>query len=317
VAWPAVAAVVLLVAQADAFASEPATEPAISAPGDLERAKIAHLPAPAERPVDSFTRPFLGEGLRYPSANLLTRFVADLPAIPMNIGYWSGGDIALVTGVTLGVGLLMVPFNPSVDVRIQEWSHRTFGDRHRGFVLWTIPGDIAIWGTIWGATLGALGYGVLADVPELRETVSLMVEGFALAQVYQLAFKLALGREGPMNGSGQGVIHGPAASLSLFPAGTPSGHAATLYGMLGVLCEYWRQPALTAALHVFGLFFAATIVIDDYHFVSDVLWGATMGYFLGRWVVHHRSSRFRYVGLEAVHVSLAPAPGGLGVRATF
>jgi hypothetical protein len=262
-------------------------------------------------------RLWLGDQLRYPKATLPARFLADLPAIPVSLLSWQPADVAVLGGVTLAVVGLMVPMGPSLDVRLQQWSHRTFGRRTERFTLWTVQGDLLIWGSIWGATLGSLGYGWLADAPAPRETVSLMVEAFGLAQLYQLVFKLALGREGPMNGEGQGLIRGPAASLPLFPAGTPSGHVATLYAMVGVLVEYWQVPALTAALHVFGVAFAATIVMDDYHFVSDVLWGGALGYFLGRWVVHHRSSRYRQVGVEEVRVALTPVPGGLGLCLAF
>jgi hypothetical protein len=34
------------------------------------------------------------------------------------------------------------------------------------------------------------------------------------------------------------------------------------------------------------------MLIDDYHFLSDILWGAAEGYATGQWVVRHRSTHF-------------------------
>ncbi len=163
-----------------------------------------------------------------------------------------------------------------------------------------------MWGGIWTVPAAALAYGWLTDDAALLESVSLMLEAFSMAQVWQVGIKLALGREGPRDGEGLGEFHGPPGFFRLFPAGTPSGHSAALYAMIGAASAYWDQPMLDVAMHLFGLAFCVTLVTDDYHFVSDVLWGAAMGYYTGRWVVRNRSTHYRFDAGALVPATVVP-----------
>jgi membrane-associated phospholipid phosphatase len=66
--------------------------------------------------------------------------------------------------------------------------------------------------------------------------------------------------------------------------------------------------------------FGTALVLDRYHYVSDVLAGASLGVAVGRYVVRQRSSRFETVdGVPRRKVELVPtmvptrdgaAPGG-------
>lgn len=279
----------------------PAGGAAPSPSGDAYWSRAATVPGPS-----------LGDDLRYPDTNLLFRFGHDLVAIPSGILRWSGEDWGVFTAWATPVLLLMLGPSPSWDAQLQFWLRDTLPqDRFR---LWNTHNDVIMWSAIWMAIAGTLGVGWFGDLPDLVETVSLMLEAFALAQVGQWIFKLPLGREGPKNGDGLGLIKGPAAAWAMIPAGTPSGHAATLYAMMGVVMVYWDNPWVTAALHVFGAFFSTMLVVDDYHFLSDVIWGASMGWYFGQWVVRHRSSRFGYAGAEPVRLTLMPTVDPEGGR---
>lgn len=227
---------------------------------------------------------------RYPRQMLPLRTAADLLAIPAGIPDWSKGDWAVFTLTTSAVVSLMIdtPWGEAADLRFQRWMRLQLRDTPRP-LIWTHAGDAAIWSGIWVPTLGAFLYGYGRNLPRLMESVSLTIEAFSVAELYHLFFKALLGREGPAQDGGR--VLGPAGFLRLFPAGTPSGHAAALYAMLGSLSTYWKDPRFTAGLHLFGALFAASLIVDDYHYVSDVLWGAVMGWFIGRWVVDHRAAR--------------------------
>jgi membrane-associated phospholipid phosphatase len=232
---------------------------------------------------------FLGDGYRYGERGFLERTALDLVAIPAGVSRWDGQDWGLFLSVSTIVFGMMVPFEDSFDVWVQDWVREELGPwRHQ---VWTHLTEGIVWGSILAALATTTWVGFQEDRPELLEMVSLMSEAFALGQIFQLVFKLSLGREGPMNGDARGVIHGPQASLGLFPAGTPSGHASSFFALLGAFVTYWDQPALTLAMVPVGLVFAASLVISDYHFISDVVWGGAMGYALGSWVVRHRRSR--------------------------
>ncbi len=226
---------------------------------------------------------------------------ADLLAIPAGVTNWSAQDWAAL--LALGGGVIAFMAGPvPLDAQVQFEVRRLFGHRDTRFQVWTQLGDALILGTLGALTVGAFLKGWYGDQPELVEMVALMVEAFAVSQVFHLGFKLLLGREGPKDGEGLGVIFGPSRALSLFPAGTPSGHAASVYAAMGVVSAYWNNPWLTAGLQLFGLAFCTTMLIDDYHFVSDLVWGAAMGWAIGEWTVRHRSSRFVSAGAPPVRL---------------
>jgi membrane-associated phospholipid phosphatase len=157
--------------------------------------------------------------------------------------------------------------------------------------LWTKSGDAIIWTVISSALVGQWLYGWVRDQPLRMQMVSLMIEAMGVAQLYHLGIKLALGREGPDDGEGQGHIYGPGTrGFRLFPAGTPSGHAITAYAFLGVAVGFIEERWARVFLHLGALAFGASLVIDNYHFASDVIFGAAAGYAIGRWVARHRAS---------------------------
>lgn len=273
-----------------------------------------------------------GDHLRYPRfgliPGLLARTAMDLIAIPAGLPRWDWKDwlaAGLVVGSTVGLSL---PFGPSLDVRLQQAIRGAVfpgvTDRTRA-LIWTPAGDLLIWVSIWSATAGTLLAGVLGDNPEYTETAALMVEAFAVTQTYNNLIKLLTGREGPKDGDGQGRYLGPSAFARLFPSGTPSGHVATMMAMASVVMHYWNSPAAWISLSAFAALFCVTIVVDNYHFASEVVLGAALGFAVGRWVVHHRSSRFRNgeSGLPfrlPTPSALAPMllpNGGLGLAASW
>ena len=37
------------------------------------------------------------------------------------------------------------------------------------------------------------------------------------------------------------------------------------------------------------------MLYNNQHFISDVIWGAPMGFFIGKWMLENRSSKYHYV----------------------
>jgi len=271
--------------------------------------------APRLTPTRISTGGFLlGDDWRYQPTDRLDvwfggvvkRFFADLVAIPGNVPNWSREDFALFTAGSASVLAFMVGDDP-LDVRVQAWSHRTFGLRLTRFTVWQPVGDILIYGVVWGLVGTAALRGILTPHKEWLELVALILESFAVGEIYHAVPKLLLGREGPMNGDGKATIHGPTASIGLWPAGTPSGHAASTYAMMGAVAAWFDDVWVTLALQTVGLAFCATLVTDDYHYVSDVIWGAAMGWSIGTWVVRHRSTHYRNAPkADRLQVSVLP-----------
>lgn len=307
----------LLAISSSALAQSPA-----DAPKSEEQPTVALAPEP-----DTVRGVFVGDEYRYPRfglvPGLLARIGMDVVAIPSSVVNWDRTDWTLA-GVTVGIATVMsIPINGvSLDARLQREMNEQFGEHPH---IWSPYNDFLIWSGLWSFTGGFLLYGALMPDARYLETASLMVEAFAFAQISQFAIKFATGRSGPKDGAGLGEYGGPAGFLKYFPSGTPSGHVSTMYALLATVMTYWEDPVLNVFLTTVALVFSTTIITDNYHFFSDVLLGAAIGSASGRWVVHHRSTRFKN-GPNGVpvhvldRITIAPLAlptGGSGVALGF
>jgi membrane-associated phospholipid phosphatase len=281
-------------------------------------------PPPEAVPLD--TEPhglFVGEQWRYQNQSLLGGFIkrtlADLVSMPTGILGWSWGDW-LAFGVITGSTVVMeLPFHPSIDVRIQEQLQHSLGPDHPR--IWSHYGDVVIWISTFTAFGALLGYGLVTRDDPYLETALLAIEAWLVTQVYVNFIKIWTGREGPMDEQGQGEFHGPKGYFKYSPAGTPSGHAASLWALFTVVMDYWRNPWLDVVLSTIAAVLTVATVTDDYHFASEAILGAGLGIAVGRWVVRHRSSKYRYGHAGTIErVVLAPSivPGSsYGVALSF
>jgi membrane-associated phospholipid phosphatase len=258
---------------------------------------------------------FTGEQWRYRRVDLFPglalRILADLVAIPSGVPWWQAPEWAVFGGV---VGSTIVQFQSVLQREVLGVNH---------FRVWTTVGDVAIWSTVGAATVSLLVYGLVSGDAPATETAALMIEAFTVAQLYHQMIKLLVGRAGPNRPELEGQYLGPAASLQLWPSGTPSGHMASMYALLSVLMHYFDHPALWVGLNAAALVFGASLVGDDYHWVSDVILGAGLGFCVGRWVVQHRSTRFHggqgppSPALTVLPVVVPGSGAGLSLLVTF
>jgi len=178
---------------------------------------------------------------------------------------------------------------PSLDLRIQNWVRQNQGSAGDGFFLHIKVRTASMFFLGFIAATGTSG--LLFDRPDLVEYTSLFLEAAAIAHIYHLISKLMLGREGPYQGTGDGVFFGPAEVF--YPGGTPSGHVATIYTMLATAAFYYDNIYLHILTHSVGLYVGVGLVYNEQHWASDLVWGFALGYFASHWVVSHHSSRAR------------------------
>ncbi len=265
---------------------------------------------------------WMGDNYRYDRfqgfTGLVARIGMDLVSIPTGMVSWDAGDWALLVGETGLAVALSIPVNGvPYDVRIQRRVRVAYGGSE-GPHIWQPYGDFLIFSGAASLTLGFLLYGAFDGHPEFVEVSTLMIEAFAVTEIIHVTLKFFTGRAGT-NSLGQ--YEGPAGFFKYFPSGTPSGHIASIAGVLAALSTYyWDVPVLNIALTSLTLLLGAAIVTDDYHFLSEAVLGTTLGLSVGRWVAHHRSTRFR--GPEAKkaqpELSLVPSlmgQGGAGLNA--
>lgn len=253
-----------------------------------------------------------GPEYRYDEAGVFERVATDVVAIPAGVVDWSAGDWATFGGVMAPTVALMLPTNPSPDVRLDNWIEGTFDPWMPD--LWKMEYQAFLWGGLAVGGFGSWGYAELTDNRKLAQAMSLVGESVAVSQVYHLGIKILTGREGPRMAEGRGIFHGPLESYRMFPAGTPSGHFATLYAVFGASQAYWRFPlAWDVTGHVLMGTLASTHVINHRHFLSEIIAGSALGYAVGQWVVRHRSTRYEYRDRRAVRISVVPRPRGISL----
>jgi len=237
-------------------------------------------------------RPFYkSDDLRYP-AHIVPRFFSSLAGTTVSVVYWDGRDWAAAGLTAAGTLAFMAPTDPSPDARLQFWiqDHRT-RLLDNVFPRLTTERFSAFGFCLMGAFALA---GLSLDEPELLEMSSLMLETLGVTQFLHVGQKLMVGREGPEQGDGLGIVYGPTAGPGFFPAGTPSGHTASVFAISTLLMGYFDEPWFDWLGYAAWAYISVSVLYNNQHFISDVVWGAPMGYFIGKWMLEHRSSRYRY-----------------------
>ncbi len=284
-----------------------AAEPARATPPD-------EADAPAGGGEDGV---FLGDRYRWERMNVVSRVLHDVVAIPANVGRWDGGDWAQLA---LWTGAVAVPWfagEPSYDVQLDRWLRRDGNPAVP--TVWNDWSQPVLWGSIAVGGFGTWWWASATGRDDVAQGMSLMGEALAVTQVYHLTFKLLVGRDGPRDGDGTGAVKGPANAIAVYPGGTPSGHAGTLFSLTSAGFAYFRPPAWAQAIGYLAVgSLAAFHVVEHRHFLSETVAGAAMGWYVGRWVVRHRAS-WRYGERDRaprVAVVAVPVAGGVGVAAT-
>jgi membrane-associated phospholipid phosphatase len=119
--------------------------------------------------------------------------------------------------------------------------------------------------------------------PRLRETGILGTQALVHSIIVTGALQFATNRQNP-NASGQSEFWDGGKAW-------PSGHASMFWALSTVVAEQYRDRPL-ARIGAYSL--ATAVSISRYtggvHFPSDALASSVVGYFVGRWIVHHRST---------------------------
>lgn len=307
------------------------------APADSTRAEAPSSSAAPTAPAEPPRGLFLGDDWRYHHSTpwpwlrgLALRTLADLISIPSTVVSWSVGDWALFAAVTAPTLAAFVPIDGrSADARLQDVLHQARGAncdvaptgsavcqtaRPASFHVWTPASNLAIGLTQVLTPLTLMLVGALAGHEKLLEASTLAAEAMLVAQAYHVTLKLLMGREGVLHGSGEGRFFGPT-RLS-FPDGFPSGHSASLFALIGAYSTYVDAAWLHVVLLGVGGALATWLVLDDYHFASEVFFGAATGYLVGRWVVRHRKA-LPATGVTWQAVTPVVSASGAGLASTW
>jgi hypothetical protein len=275
----------------------------------LALALLAAAPARAEE-----EGVLLGDRYRWDRMNVFSRALYDVAAIPANVGRWDAGDWAQLAFWTGAVAVPWLASEPSLDVRLDRWTRDEVNPSVP--TVWNDAMQSALWTAIAVGGLGTWAWAGATGNDDVAQGMSLMGEALAVTHVYHLSLKLLIGRDGPRNGDGTGDVKGPANAVAVYPAGTPSGHAATLFCLASTGFAYFRPPVWVQVLGYAGVgSLVAFHVLDHRHFLSESIWGSALGWYVGRWVVRHRASWLYGERDRGPRVAVVPASigGGAGI----
>ena len=247
---------------------------------------------------------FRGSEYRYENENLFPRVFTTIVAMPKSFFHLDKDEYLLSAGFAVPVIAFMLPLEDPYDAKLQRSINR---NRSRSLDLF-FPNMSTLDFTLGVAGISALAYGVghYVEEPGLKEFGSLYLEGLAAAQIMHSVLKLGTGREGPRDGSTKGKMYGP--TKLFYPYGTPSGHILTYYYTAYLTAFYFDLYWLEILGHLGGLYVGASLVYNNEHFISDIFWGAPMGYYAAKWMMHHRSSKYKYKGRKNQSSSVYVGP---------
>ena len=171
--------------------------------------------------------------------------------------------------------------------------------------------------TVLPVIVGLYAFGAFADNPKARETSMLSAEAALDSLIVAEVLKLATRRSRPMEKEGQ-----------FFDGGSsfPSGHSVAVWSVASVVAsEYNKHKIVPILAYSLASFVSVSRITARKHFASDVVIGAGIGWFTGRYVfkTHYDHSIHKRTGFThtLLHPQVAPVvspgTGAFGVAAMW
>ncbi|MCA9068913.1 MAG: phosphatase PAP2 family protein [Planctomycetaceae bacterium] len=198
-------------------------------------------------------------------------------------------DMAL-TGAALG-GALAVRQDIDFEVRHyveehpQRWSHSSKMLGYVGEVQYQVP-----------VLLGVYGYSVYTEDEELHELSKAILSAYSITGVTTLSIKAIADTERPSQEWNDGQF------------GFPSFHTSSSFSVAAVVEEYCGLPTALPVYALSGLIGWSRIDEQD-HDLSDVIFGAALGYIIGKSVARQHKDRHSNMRLGPYQHPLEPAGG--------
>jgi membrane-associated phospholipid phosphatase len=136
--------------------------------------------------------------------------------------------------------------------------------------------------------------GVLTKQPKLRETGLLGGEALVNALIVSEVFKVATGRQRPLEGNGGGHFGRGSDSF-------PSGHTIESFALASVVAhQYPNNKAVVFLSYGLATLVGASRFSARQHFASDIVAGGVMGWFIGRHVSERRQEGRRSLAPQVI-----------------
>lgn len=130
---------------------------------------------------------------------------------------------------------------------------------------------------------GIYTYGLWADDDAAKQTGLKLLTASTLSILYNMIIKTAAGRSRPFNEKGNHDFN--PFSFSFEQTSFPSGHTTFTFAIAAVLEQEYRSAGITAAAYTAAVMTAMARMYHDVHWFSDTVFGAVIGYYIGKFAV--------------------------------
>ena len=210
-----------------------------------------------------------------------TGIKATLKAIPGDFARLPSRDSLIVLSIGTVLTLAALPFDEEVNAHLAG-AHGVFA-----------PGEFVGNGFVLaGAAIGTYAVGRATGNRVVSHLGMDLVRALSEVGVMTVGMKLAVGRERPTGDC----------------CAFPSGHSSLTFAAATVLQRHlgWKAAVPTYAV---ASYVAVSRLHENRHWLSDVLFGSTLGIIVGRTVTRHGKSDYTWAPV--------PVPGGIGVMVAF
>jgi membrane-associated phospholipid phosphatase len=186
------------------------------------------------------------------------------------------GTAAVITGSFLA------------DKHAKVFSKTTFGDK-----LFSVDNAFNITAPAI-AIVGIYGCGLIFDDPKVRNLGLQLVESCAYAGIVTTAIKSASGRSRPYVGKGNMDWH--PVQFNTDQTSFPSGHATLAFAVSSVMANYLDNIYWKVGWYTIATLVGTARIYHDKHWLSDVVMGSAIGYFIGDYVSRDPENRSEQTG---------------------
>jgi len=204
---------------------------------------------------------------------------------------WGKSDWLIFSGtvaVTSGTFLL--------DKHARIFSKTSFGDK-----LFSIDNVFNVAVPVIGIA-GIYGCGLIFDDSKIRNLGLQLVESCSYAGIVTSVIKTAAGRSRPYVGKGNMDWH--PVKFNTDHTSFPSGHATLAFAVSSVMANYIDNIYWKTGWYAVASLVGVARIYHDKHWLSDVVMGSAIGYFIGDYVSHDPANRSEQEGNPARDYSL-------------
>lgn len=186
------------------------------------------------------------------------------------------GTIAVTSGTFL------------VDKHARIFSKTSFGDK-----LFSIDKIFNVTIPVIGIA-GIYGCGLIFDDSKIRNLGLQLVESCAYAGIVTSVIKTAAGRSRPYVGKGNMDWH--PVQFNTDQTSFPSGHATLAFAVSSVMANYLDNIYWKVGWYTVASLVGTARIYHDKHWLSDVVMGSAIGYFIGDYVTQDPENRAEQEG---------------------